>query len=424
MSLIADALKRAQKVKLQKVQRKPIPEGMILPIGKDRAGDSSGLKKIFQKRIIVFTTAFGIFIFFFLFFTLSVQRKIKKVPVIEPVKIETAIDTVSKVATSKRAPAKEPITKESPPDKETSPSLTAEAGKAKPLESTPTPASVAMAEKEKQKPPAIIEKKKEDTKDIATPPPVSILDKEETGETGEEEIINEPVAPPAQGPELTAKAVLPPVEEGEKPEIKESIVDIRKVMQHFNQGVIRYNEKDLNGAIQEYERVIELDPRNLEALNNLGVIYKDLGKYRESAEYFRKALSINPNSAKVHNNLGLIYYLRGDHGRALAEYKKALASDPDNLESYTNLGVLYKKVGDLDRALENFRKALSINPFHPETNYNLGLIYEARRDIEKSIYHYKKFIRYSSKDYATLQERVKRHLAALSRRTAPFSVGP
>lgn len=418
MSLIADALKRAQKLKIHRAQQKPIPEGIILLGGKGRAGDSGGLRKVFQKRVIVFSTAFGIFIFFFLLFTLSVQRKIKKVPIIEPVKIETAIDTGTKVASRPSAPEEKTVVKESPQDKGFSPPTGVEGDEAKPQESPPTYSSPASAEKAEQEPTPIIEKKKED---IEQPPPVSFLSKEEKEE---EEIINEPVAPPAQIPNSMAKAVLPPVEEGEKPEIKESSINIQEVMLHFNRGVINYQQKDLSGAIEEYKKVIQLDPRNLEALNNLGVIYKDLGKYREAKEHFQKALAINPNSAKVHNNLGLIYYLRGDHGRALAEYKEALASDPDNLESYTNLGVLYKKIGDLARALESFRKALSINPFHPETNYNLGLIYEARGEIEKSISHYKKFIRYSSKDYASLQQKVKRHLTTLSRRTDPLSLGP
>ena len=420
MSLIADALKKAQKVKIQQAQQKPIPEGIIIPGGQVRASDSGSLRKVFQKRIIVFTTAFGIFIFFFLFFTLSVQRKIKKVPVIKPVKIATVKDTTPKVPTSQRVSKETGVAKQAPPDKPVSPVADARGDEAKTPEPPLIHPSPALAEKKDQEPAPPSEKKREKTEEQ---PPISFLDKREK-EAETEEVINEPIAPPVQDPNLTAKAVFPPVEEGEKPEIKESSIDIREVTRHFNQGVISYKQKDLMGAIEEYKKVIQLDPRNLETLNNLGVIHKDLGKYREAREYFQKALSINPNSAKVHNNLGLINYLHGDYGKALTEYKKALASDPDNLESYTNLGVLYKKVGDLVSASDNFRKALSINPFHPETHYNLGLIYEARGEIEKSISHYKKFIQYASKDYALLQQKVKSHLTTLSRRTDPLSLGP
>src|SRR3972149_4994801 len=106
-------------------------------------------------------------------------------------------------------------------------------------------------------------------------PPISFKKKKKKGEE-REEVKTEPIAPPVQDPNLTAKAVFPPVEEGEKPEIKESSIDIREVTRHFNQGVISYKQKDLMGAIEEYKKVIQLDPRNLETLNNLGVIHKDL----------------------------------------------------------------------------------------------------------------------------------------------------
>ena len=42
-------------------------------------------------------------------------------------------------------------------------------------------------------------------------------------------------------------------------------------------------------------------------INNLGVIFKELGENQKAKECFEKAIEINPNYVNAHNNLGAIF---------------------------------------------------------------------------------------------------------------------
>jgi len=148
------------------------------------------------------------------------------------------------------------------------------------------------------------------------------------------------------------------------------------VLNHFNAGVTFYNQREFSKAIQAYQKVIELDPVYVEAYNNLGILLLLKGRDEEALEAFRKALAINPN----------------------------------NIETHINLGTLFKKKGQWDEAIESYQKALAIDPFHKETHYNIALLYEQMEKLELAISHYQQFVRLSSRSHPELVLRVQRHL--------------
>ena len=55
-------------------------------------------------------------------------------------------------------------------------------------------------------------------------------------------------------------------------------------------------------AIEYYDRLLAIDPTEVNALNNKGVALAELGKYQEAIEYFDKALAIDPNDVYSLNN--------------------------------------------------------------------------------------------------------------------------
>ena len=212
---------------------------------------------------------------------------------------------------------------------------------------------------------------------------------------------------------------LPLVAQKERPSLKpigveqeggKSDTSASEVLNHFNSGVAFYNQKEFSKAIQAYQKVIELDPTYVEAYNNLGIIYQMAGDVDRAFGAYQKATEINPRYEKGYNNLGILLLLRGRDEEALEAFKKALAINPNNIESHINLGILFKKKGQWDEAIESYQKALAINPLHRETHYNIALLYEQLEKWELAISHYQEFIRLSSKSHPDLVSRVRRHL--------------
>ena len=182
------------------------------------------------------------------------------------------------------------------------------------------------------------------------------------------------------------------------------------VLIHFNSGVSFYNQKEFSKAIQAYQKVIELDPTYVEAYNNLGIIYQMIGDVERAFESYQKSTKINPRYEKGYNNLGILLLLKGRNEEALEAFQKALAVNPNNIESHINLGILLKKKGEWEKAIESYRRALAISPLHGETHYNIALLYEQLENLELAISHYQQFIQLSLKSHPELVSKVQRHL--------------
>jgi tetratricopeptide (TPR) repeat protein len=183
------------------------------------------------------------------------------------------------------------------------------------------------------------------------------------------------------------------------------------VIHYFNSGVTFYNQKQFSKAIQAYQKVIELDPTYVEAYNNLGIIYQMTGDVDRAFGTYQKATEINPKYEKGYNNLGILLLVNGRYEEAQDAFQKALAINPNNIESHINLGILFKKKGQWDRAIESYQKALAIDPLHREVHYNIALLYEQLANLELAISHYQQFIQLSSKSHSELVSRVRRHLS-------------
>jgi tetratricopeptide (TPR) repeat protein len=83
-------------------------------------------------------------------------------------------------------------------------------------------------------------------------------------------------------------------------------------------------------AIEEYKRVIELDPKNDVAYAALGRIYENKHDYEVAQREFKKALEINPYNFFARDRLWNIYFKQGKNRLAIEEIKKILEIQPQN----------------------------------------------------------------------------------------------
>jgi superkiller protein 3 len=64
-----------------------------------------------------------------------------------------------------------------------------------------------------------------------------------------------------------------------------------------------FKQKKLDEAIAAYRKVIQLDPQNVYAYNDLGNALKDQKKLDEAIAAYRKAIELDPNFGFAHYNL-------------------------------------------------------------------------------------------------------------------------
>ncbi len=81
-----------------------------------------------------------------------------------------------------------------------------------------------------------------------------------------------------------------------------------------------------------WQSVIDKDPSNSMALNNLGISYFHQNNFEKAEEHFQNAVAVDSQDAKPLINIAAIYERKHDNAKALSYLEKALTLKPENLE--------------------------------------------------------------------------------------------
>ncbi len=100
----------------------------------------------------------------------------------------------------------------------------------------------------------------------------------------------------------------------------------------------------------------------IEDYRTQGYVAQQKGQYRRALEFYSKALEVSSGSAIILNDLGVLYEQMGSDQRAEGSYLKAIEFDETYMPSYLNLAYLYKKNGRLNDAARYFLKRVRKSP--------------------------------------------------------------
>ncbi len=94
---------------------------------------------------------------------------------------------------------------------------------------------------------------------------------------------------------------------------------------YFDRAFEKGNKGDHYGAISDYTRAIEINPRKDQAYYNRGIAKTELKDYYGAISDYNKSLEIDPNDNKVYNNRGIAKRKIGDDKGGCDDYKKAIS---------------------------------------------------------------------------------------------------
>ena len=124
---------------------------------------------------------------------------------------------------------------------------------------------------------------------------------------------------------------------------------------------------NLNTAIQCYVQVLNIDPKNIAAKNNLGMILSDVGQFREAEKLFLEILVVDPESVPTINCISAMYIRQQKYQKAKSYAEKAIKLAPDNEHSINNWINVMKSLRMCDELIAYVNEILSGNKLtHPD----------------------------------------------------------
>jgi Flp pilus assembly protein TadD len=103
---------------------------------------------------------------------------------------------------------------------------------------------------------------------------------------------------------------------------------------HNNLGCVQHMQGKLDLAVASYRRALAIDGSLPQASQNLATITSDPALAESAIAGYLRRLRENPDDARVHNDLGNVYRELGRHREARASFDAAVALDPEVAEAH------------------------------------------------------------------------------------------
>lgn len=151
----------------------------------------------------------------------------------------------------------------------------------------------------------------------------------------------------------------------------------------FNAGKEALNAKNYQGAVDAFQKGVEIDPMQNVIWANLADAYVGLAGTKTGAdqqaaldkavESYQKAIALKPDNPAYHNNYALTLAKAKKFDEAQTELNKAAELDPAQAARYYyNLGAVYVNSGQSGPAEAAFKKAIEVNPNYADAQYQYG----------------------------------------------------
>jgi len=146
--------------------------------------------------------------------------------------------------------------------------------------------------------------------------------------------------------------------------------------------------KQLDGAIENYLKALELDPSYFNAHANLSLAYADAGNHELAIEHGHEAIRLNPDMAELYSNLGDIFREAGDLDSAEEFLIKAVTLKPGLVHAHFNLGMLYARKDDPENGLNSFYNVIALQPDEAtvaKAYTSIGALFSQQGNLQEAI---------------------------------------
>ena len=171
-----------------------------------------------------------------------------------------------------------------------------------------------------------------------------------------------------------------PLTEFDEPDTrKRARIRLALASNYFDQG-------QTSVALDEIKQSLAADPSYVPAYVLRGLIYMRLGNGPLAEDSFQRALQINPRDGDALHNYGWFVCESGRHAQAIELFNRALASTTYAGQVTTHLvkGICQTRAGQLTEAEASFTKSYELDAANPITGYNLAALLYRRGENNRA----------------------------------------
>ena len=183
---------------------------------------------------------------------------------------------------------------------------------------------------------------------------------------------------------------------------------------HFTLGQALEGEGDWEGALDEYEQALTLDPTNSRIYSEMAASFLRHQQIRDAIDYAERAIRADQDNLEAHELLSSVYtnLLNNSVGgravsseivdRAVEALEEVVRLDPNSRDAYLMLGRLYRYRSEPERAARVYRDFLAIAPGSEDGAIALAELQLESGNIDEAIEILREFSEGQSRSSAIL----------------------
>jgi len=165
---------------------------------------------------------------------------------------------------------------------------------------------------------------------------------------------------------------------------KEALLDFEKCPKDLEvnalMGVTKFELKDYPGALIDINNYLKEDPLSAEGYFYRGKIMRQLNQPQKAIEDFNRVQDINPNFKRLFYERGNIKLSNDDYKGAMEDFSMEIAINPSNYEAYNFRGIVKNILNDTKGAQSDFNIADSLAPNNASYMKLMRVIYSVERN--------------------------------------------
>jgi tetratricopeptide (TPR) repeat protein len=155
--------------------------------------------------------------------------------------------------------------------------------------------------------------------------------------------------------------------------------------ENSQQGDTLFSKGEYAKAVESYTVYLSTEPRDIKTIYNRGRAYEELGEYELALKDFNRVIKIDPLNVNAHLSLTADYYDRlHDYENTIFYAEKVLKLDENNATAFTLKGKANQKLGNLQEALSAYNSAISVNKEYAEAYLSRGSLRIYGRQTSKA----------------------------------------
>ena len=131
---------------------------------------------------------------------------------------------------------------------------------------------------------------------------------------------------------------------------------------YFEQGKQKYYDSDAEGALENFNKAIELTPNDAEIYKFRAKSKVRLENYQAAIEDYNQVIKLNPDDASAYKERAEAKRKLSNHTSAIEDYNQVIKLKPNGASAYKERADAKRKLGNHTSAIEDYNQAIKLNP--------------------------------------------------------------